>query len=138
MPFSGSCLCGSVKYEIDSLDSPIGHCHCRTCRKAHAAAFATTARVARDHFRWTAGEALLRSFESSAGKFRHFCSACGTHLIAERPLQPHVILRVPTLDEDPGHKPAMHIWTSHDAPWLVDGEAIPRYPEWQPEWPSGR
>ncbi|CAG9238983.1 Aldehyde-activating protein [Paraburkholderia tropica] len=132
MPFTGSCLCKSVRYEIDSLDSPIAHCHCITCRKAHAAAFATTARVMRDHFRWTAGEDRLRSFESSAGKFRHFCSACGTHLIAERPVQSHVILRVPTLDDDPGVKPVMHIWTSHDAPWLQDPEAIAHHREWPP------
>lgn len=44
----GSCACGAVEYEIDQLDMPIAHCHCRTCRKAHAAAFAPTARVMRE------------------------------------------------------------------------------------------
>lgn len=132
MPFKGSCLCKAVSYEIDQLDMPIGHCHCTTCRKAHASAFATTAGVMRDHFRWTSGQDRLRAYESSPGKLRHFCSQCGTHLVAERPAQPHVILRVPTLDDDPGLKPTMHIWTSHDAPWLVDDGDLPRYPEWQP------
>ncbi|WP_082163490.1 GFA family protein [Caballeronia mineralivorans] len=65
---------------------------------------------------WASGESLLRSFESSPGKLRYFCSGCGTHLIAERPEQAHVILRVQTLDEDPGVTPAMHIWISHDQP----------------------
>lgn len=41
----GSCLCGAIEYEVDQLDMPISHCHCRTCRKAHAAAFAPTAGV---------------------------------------------------------------------------------------------
>lgn len=131
MPLTGSCLCGSVHYEIQGLDSPITHCHCKTCRKAHAAAFATTARVSRDRFRWTVGEQHLRSFESSPGKFRHFCSLCGSHLIAERPKQPHIILRVPTLDDDPGVKPVMHIWISHDKPWL-DTNTLASYPEWPP------
>ena len=36
---AGSCLCGAVAYEADALSGPIGHCHCRTCRKAHSAAF---------------------------------------------------------------------------------------------------
>jgi ADP-ribosyl-[dinitrogen reductase] hydrolase len=132
MALRGSCLCGTIRYEVDRLDMPIGHCHCITCRKAHAAAFATTAGVMREHFRWIAGEDRLRAYESSPGKLRRFCSECGTHLIAERPAQPHVILRVPTLDDDPGNRPTMHIWTSHGAPWLVDGESVPRYPEWQP------
>jgi len=132
MPFPGSCLCGAVRYEIDGLDTPVGHCHCATCRKAHASAFTTTAGVLREHFRWIAGEDLLRDYESSPGKLRRFCSVCGTHLVAERPAQPHVILRVATLDQDPGLRPAMHIWTSHDAPWLSDDGEVPRHPEWQP------
>jgi len=128
----GSCLCGAIEYEVDQLDMPIGHCHCRTCQKAQAAPFATTAGVLREHFRWFKGEGRLQAFESSPGKLRHFCSVCGTHLIAERPAQPHVILRVVTLDEDPGARPAMHIWCSHDLPWLRDEEGAQRYPEWPP------
>ncbi len=129
---TGSCLCGVVRYEVDRLDRPIAHCHCRTCRKAHASAFATTAGVLREHFRWLAGGDWLRAFKSSPGKQRWFCSTCGTHLLAERPAQPHVVLRVATLDDDPGARPAMHIWTSHDPPWLRDGDGMPCYPEWQP------
>jgi len=88
----GSCLCGAVRYEVDQLDMPIGHCHCMTCRKAHAAAYASTAGVMREHLRWLAGEEKLSAYESSPGKLRRFCSMCGTHLLAERPAQPHVIL----------------------------------------------
>ncbi|HHY50499.1 MAG TPA: GFA family protein [Alphaproteobacteria bacterium] len=128
----GSCLCGAIEYEIDQLDMPIVHCHCRTCRKAHAAPFASTAGVMREHFRWTRGRDRLSSFESSPGKLRHFCSVCGSHLVAERPVQPRVILRVATLDEDPGARPAMHIWCSHDAPWLEDEDGVPRHGEWPP------
>ncbi len=132
MALKGSCLCRAVRYEVDQLDMPIAHCHCVTCRKAHASAFATTAGVMREHFRWKMGEDHLRAFESSPGKLRWFCSVCGTHLMAERPAQAHVILRVPTLDDDPGAKPAMHIWTSHDVGWLLDPEDVPRYSGWQP------
>jgi ADP-ribosyl-[dinitrogen reductase] hydrolase len=87
----------------------------------------------RDHFRWTAGAENLRSYESSPGKLRRFCGQCGSHLLAERPSQPHVILRVATLDDDPDVRPALHIWTSHEVPWLVDETDVPRYPEWPPD-----
>ncbi len=130
-PLHGSCLCKAVQYRVDRLDMPIGHCHCQTCRKAHAAAFASTAGVMREHFQWTQGQERLSTYESSPGKLRHFCSVCGSHLMAERPGQPHVILRVATLDDDPGQTPQVHIWTSHDVPWLAD-EALQRWPEWQP------
>ncbi len=127
----GSCLCGAIEYEIDSIDMPISHCHCRTCQKAHASAFASTAGVMREHFRWLKGEEKLSFFESSPGKQRYFCSVCGSHLVAERVNQPHVIVRVATLDEDPGIAPQMHIWIAHDVPWL-EYEDIHCYPEWPP------
>lgn len=128
----GSCLCKAIEYEIDQLDGPIGHCHCHTCRKAHAAAFTSTAWVRRGHFRWTKGLDRLSSFESSPGKLRYFCSSCGSHLLADRSEQPHVILRVATLDDDPGFRPVGHIWVSHDVRWLSDEGVVPRYAEWPP------
>lgn len=125
----GSCLCGGVTYAVGRLSGPIVHCHCHTCRKSHAAAFTSTARVDRENFQWLQGEDLLACFESSPGKLRHFCTRCGTHLIAQRPAQAHVILRVATLDVDPGSTPQAHIWTSHQVPWLAWDGDIPAYEE---------
>lgn len=130
MSLKGSCLCGAVRYEANRLASPIAHCHCATCRKAQGSAYASTARVMREDFRWLAGEERLTRYESSEGKYRYFCSTCGSHLMAERAAQPHVILRVATLDDDPGARPEFHIWTSHDVPWLTDEGATPHHPEW--------
>ncbi len=124
----GSCLCKAIVYEVDRLDLPILHCHCMTCQKAHAAAFTSTAGVNRQHFRWLKGQEKLSSYESSPGKHRYFCSLCGSHLVASRDIHPHVVLRVATLDEDPGMTPQGHFWTSHDVAWLQDNETVPSYP----------
>ena len=132
LTFTGSCLCIAVRYQIDQLDGPILHCHCATCRKAQASAYASTARVLREHFSWIAGEDELQAFESSPGKLRKFCRHCGSHVLAERPADPYVILRVATLDVDPEQSTAMHIWTSHDVPWLTDEGDIPRHAEMPP------
>src|SRR5215210_6946818 len=132
----GSCLCGAVAYEVDRLDMPILHCHCTTCRKAHAAPFAPTAGVYREHFRWLRGEEKLSFYESSPGKHRYFCSVCGSHLVASRASQAHVVLRVVTLDENPHASSQAHIWTSHDVPWLEYGETVLSYPSLTP--PDGR
>lgn len=128
----GSCLCGAVTYEADAPGLLIGHCSCRTCRKAHAAPFAATARVPREKFRFLSGEDKLSSFESSPGRLRRFCSICGSQIIAERPTDPHVVLRVATLDEDPGSKPIVHIWKSHEVPWCAYEGEIKRFAEWPP------
>jgi hypothetical protein len=127
MNLQGQCLCGTIGYEVTQLDGEIVHCHCRTCRKAHASAFASTARVGREHFRWPRGEDQLGAYESSPGKLRRFCRNCGSHFVAERLGMPYVILRVATLDDDPSATPALVIWTSHDVSWLDATKAIPRY-----------
>lgn len=128
----GSCLCGGVRYRVARLASPIQHCACHTCRKAHAAAFNSGASVAAEDFEWQAGEQLLKHFESSPGKRRYFCSHCGTHLIARREGKPTVRLRVATLDDDPGEVPMHLIWASHQVPWLKYPAEI-TYDESEPE-----
>ena len=71
-----------------------------------------------------------RVFESSPGKQRRFCSVCGSQCIAEQPAEPHVLLRVATLDDDPGAKPVIHIWRSHEVPWCACEGAIKDLAEW--------
>lgn len=129
----GGCHCGAVAYEVDRIEGPIGHCHCTTCRKTHSAAYATTARVEKSRFRWLRGEDRVTAYESSPGKKRFFCASCGCHIVAARDGQPSVILRVATLDDDPGLRPQFHIWRSHDVPWLADDDSMPSYDEWQPD-----
>ncbi len=129
MSIEGSCMCGAVAYRALRLAGPIVHCHCRTCRKSHAAAFASTARVHRSEFAWLRGEDLLTCFESSPGKLRRFCSQCGSHVVAERLAEDQVILRVATLDDDPASRPAASIWRSHEVPWLERNDATPSFDE---------
>lgn len=133
MGLRGGCLCGAVGYEVTQLDGPVVHCHCRTCRKAHASPFGASARVARRHFAWMRGTDRLSAYESTPGKKRWFCGTCGTHLVAEWVAEPELILRAATLDDDPGVRPVLHMWVSHDMPWLVAPEGVPRYAEGSPE-----
>lgn len=128
----GSCLCGQVVYRVGRLSSPPRHCSCNVCRKAHAAAFNTSASVARSDFEWLAGESLLRSYESSPGKRRYFCGNCGSQLIARRDGSATIALRVATLDEDPTQRPAAHIWVGSEVPWLAYGPNVPAFDGWEP------
>ena len=130
----GSCLCGAITYEADAPGLAIGHCSCRTCRKAHGAAFATTARVPREKFKWLSGADKLTAFESSPGKNRHFCSVCGSQVIAEHPGETNVLLRVALLDDDPGTRPVEHIFLGQRPAWCDwDADGIRRYEAWGPE-----
>ncbi len=81
MKISGSCLCGSVRYEVDEPIAEPKFCHCSRCRKAHGAAFATFSWVNAEQFRWLAGADLMSRFESSPQSWRCFCRACGSQLV---------------------------------------------------------
>ena len=129
----GSCLCGQLRYEVSELASPIRHCSCRTCRKAHSAAFNTSASVKQQHFAWLTETQGLKSFESSPGKRRYFCGHCGSQLVAQRTGSDLLVLRVATLDDDPGQTPQGHIWASHEVPWLAYGPQVPAHAEWAPD-----
>ena len=125
-------MCGGVIYAIKGKIGNITHCHCTTCRKAHGSAFSSVAAVQIEDFEFTSGEELIRCFPSSTGKVRCFCSNCGSHIYAHREGQTHYILRLGTLDDDPGVRPANHIWLSLKAPWY-DPDAdcdLPKYKEW--------
>ena len=122
----GSCLCGKVHYEIHGSPGVMFYCHCGMCRKATGSSFATNMLVRDTDFVVTAGQALIKAFQSSAGERRHFCCECGSPIYSkakERPDQ--VSIRCGTLDNDPIVRPTEHIYTASKAPWveICDGLA---------------
>lgn len=127
MMLEGSCLCGTVRYQVDASTGPIVHCHCQTCRKAHGAAFSSVMPVPRSAFQWVAGEHALERFESSSGKFRSFCSACGSQVIADRTVQDVILLRLGCLDTPIADRPIQHIWRSDCASWYDPKDQLPEY-----------
>ncbi|MEO0784406.1 MAG: GFA family protein [Pseudomonadota bacterium] len=129
----GSCFCKAVTYSADGLLSPLGHCHCETCRKTHSAAFNTSALTPYDGFQWTSGEDVVTYIESSPGKRRYFCPKCGTHLVALYPEQKHAVLRIGSVDSPLPAKPVVHIWTSEKAPFFEFDDGLPRLPEAAPK-----
>lgn len=129
----GSCFCNAVTYEAAGLSTPIGYCHCETCRKTHSAPFVPTAITPFDGFKWTKGSDVVASIESSPGKLRYFCPKCGTHLMAEVTAEERRILRVASLDSEIPVVPVVHIWTSEKADYFDFEDGLPKVPESVPK-----
>lgn len=127
---NGSCLCGLVKYEISNGIDDIVHCHCTTCRKAHGSAFSSVAAVKYSDFKLF-GQNNLKSYESSVGKHRFFCSECGSQIYAKRNSTPHIILRLGTLDSDIQAQEKEHIWVSKKANWYNINSSLPEKCEYE-------
>jgi hypothetical protein len=126
----GSCLCGSVRYEIRNSLDRITHCHCSRCRKAHGAAFGTYARVNHADFSFISGEGDVTSYRSSPDVLRTFCKQCGSTLQFIRESKPQSFsLAIGTLDDDPGIRPLHHIFVNSKAPWFEITDGLPQYAE---------
>jgi hypothetical protein len=135
----GSCLCGSIRYEVMGPLRGALNCHCSMCRKAHGAAFRSRAAVRRADFQFTQGESLLSRYESSRGNYRCFCSRCGSPLVSFFDADPNTIgLPLGALDDDPGVRPGCHVHVASKAPWYEITDELPRFDEVPPSFIKGR
>ena len=84
--------------------------------------------VKSDDMHLVSGADELNEYESSPGKKRCFCPTCGSHVFARYDADPGtLVLRMGTLDGDPGVRPAGHIWVSDKAPWYEIHDPLPRF-----------
>ncbi len=126
---TGSCHCGTVKFEVAGEITQFEHCHCHTCRKIHGTVYGSSAITPADGFTVVDGEEGLTAYRSSPGKQRFFCRYCGSHVFARTDAQPdRLLLRVGTLNTDPLARAEAHIWVEDKAPWYDICDDLPRYP----------
>jgi hypothetical protein len=126
MNLCGSCLCGSVTYEVRLPFVRFVNCHCSRCRKATGAAHATNAFVKPDAFRWTAGASNVVRYDlPTAHSFATcFCRLCGSPLPHLTRSGREVIVPAGSLNDDPGVTPEAHICWSSRAPWYRHGGEV--------------
>jgi hypothetical protein len=127
----GSCLCGTVRFEIDQVRS-LTHCHCVNCRKLSGAAFATYAHVEADKFRFVAGEHMTATYESAPGSFRRRCRVCGCLTPGKASYLTTISVPAGLLDDDPNVRPLLHVFTSSRAHWWTIRDDLPQYEKWVP------
>ena len=131
--YQGSCLCGQISYQIEGDLSDFGYCHCTSCRKASGAAHGANAGVERSEFSLSDSHGLLREYESSPGKFRAFCSNCGSPLYAYLSRTSELIrVRLGTLDSVFTKHAKAHTFVGDTASWEEIGGDLPQFDEWAP------
>ena len=128
--YTGSCLCGAIRYEIHGEIGEVIQCHCKRCRKANGTAFATNAPIKKADFKIVQGEHLLKKFASTPTTARCFCSECASPIISIKAETPDTYrLRIGTLDTPLEHKLVMHIFTAYKAEWDTICDGLPQYNE---------
>lgn len=128
-PYTGQCLCGSIKYEVDEIDSHMGNCHCSMCRKFHGAAYSTLGEAKSDNFRWIEGETLLVSYRAENGTVRRFCKVCGSSMVfaAANDTGKLIEFSLGTLDSEIALRPDAHVHVGSKASWVEILDDLPQY-----------
>ena len=80
----GSCLCGSVAYEVKDPQA-MGYCHCTRCQRWTGSHLAGVV-VAKENFTLTDGDDVIETYESEFAP-RNFCGNCGSAIYDGAPLQ---------------------------------------------------
>lgn len=132
-PLKGSCLCGKVKFEVNSFNPQVAHCHCSMCRKFHGAAFATLAAVPAVDFHWTEGMQRLKRFTAHNGTERTFCSSCGSSLTFTTPKSDARVVEVAlgAMDQPVPVRADAHIFTGSGSDWYKKSDDLPHYEQWR-------
>jgi hypothetical protein len=123
---TGTCLCGTVRLEIDTPARWAWHDHTAASRLAHGAAYATYVGSWRKRFRIVAGEEAVTRYEDKAsGGSRSFCGRCGTPLTYERARSPHMV-NIPRalFRTRTGRQPLYHIGIEELQEWAYTGEPL--------------
>jgi hypothetical protein len=132
--YSGSCLCGSVKYEISGEFRFFYHCHCGRCRKATGTGHASNVILSPESAEWLEGEDLIGSHKvPDAERFRTvFCKNCGGPLPRVAPDLSIAVIPAGTLDSNPEINPDGHIFGDSKAAWSCDVRELPTWAGYPP------
>jgi hypothetical protein len=133
----GSCLCGTIRYDVAGPFNLMAHCHCSMCRKHHGAAFATFVGAPLMGFKWLSGEDHVVVFQSSEKGHRYFCRTCGSvtpTLAREMDL---ALLPAGNLLGDLDVRPQSHFFVGSKAPWYTITDSLQQHEEYPPEFGVG-
>ncbi len=130
--FSGSCLCGAVRYEITGNARSFFHCHCLRCRKASGTGHASNVILQPSAASWLSGEDQLGGYSvPEAKRFRTvFCKKCGSPLPRVAADLSLAVIPAGSLDQPPAIKPTGRIFWESRASWSCDAGDIPAWAEY--------
>lgn len=129
---SGSCLCGTVSFEVQGNFDSFYLCHCQHCQKdtgsAHAAnLFSQTATLT-----WISGANKVTSFTlAGTSHNKSFCKVCGAAL-PNTQIEGLLVIPAGSLDSEVPLSPTAHIFLSSQASWehtLEDAPTFEALPE---------
>ena len=115
-PYTGSCLCGGVRYRVNGPLRAITACHCSQCQKT-SGNFSGATSTSDDALEMLS-DVSLAWYRSSAEAKRGFCNRCGGNLFWKPEGQARTAIFAGTLDQPTGLKLVKHIYVGDKADYV--------------------
>jgi len=122
--YTGSCLCGQVRFEIEGEFEQFYLCHCVYCRKDTGSAHASNLFSRTAAMSWISGKDRVRQFNLPATRHsKCFCGTCGSALPVTQMNGQLLVVPAGSLDSQIQLRPDAHIFVSSKASWddALDG-----------------
>jgi hypothetical protein len=127
---SGRCLCGTFEFSVEGSFGDVRYCHCSVCRRGSGTAFTANARIHRSQWRLQGPRDRITEYEHKPGRYKAFCSKCGSPLYARSDQDPDDIrVRLGGFEAALDVRITGHVWVDSKAAWYEIEDSIPRYPE---------
>jgi len=123
---TGSCLCGTVRYEIAGNFESFYLCHCAYCRKDTGSAHASNLFSTIAELKWISGQNKIATYNLPSTKHvKSFCLICGSALPNMQNDGNLLVVPAGSLDVKTGLTPNAHIFFASKADWDQDLEFLP-------------
>ena len=119
--YSGGCLCGQVRFQVDGPLVVGFACCCTECQRASGSAFSSSVLVMAEHFRVTGGEPKLwmRPGPSGQASAQFSCPTCSARTHARPGYSDAVVsVRIGALDQARQIRPAAFFWIREAPAWF--------------------
>jgi len=121
---TGSCLCGSVTFEITGNLAPPSACHCSQCRK-QSGHFWSSTHMPEGNLTLTASDSLHWYSASDTAK-RGFCNKCGSFLFWKHKNENNISIAMGAFHPPTGVTLARHIFVADKGDYYQINDAIPQ------------
>lgn len=131
----GGCLCGTIRYRLNTKPENVIQCHCADCQKASGTGSSLNTLVPTEELEMLQGEPseFTQAVDSGRVLTRFFCSDCGSPLFTRRENAPErTILKVGSLDDPSAVKIVMNVWTGSAQPWTIWDKDLPAFEQNRP------
>lgn len=133
LPFTGSCMCGAIRYECSAEPIMMANCHCRDCQQATGTAFAAAMLVLRDAVTITGNVKYYDVTGDSGGIVsRGFCPNCGSRLFSKPPIPEFMGIMAGSLDDPSWFQPQADLYTASAQPWDYLNPDLPHFAKFPP------